>query len=90
MGVEGAMADSFPTTPKTSTQPGLQTTQKEPATLQHDVPLPQDIEKSKLDWLLQINEQFFEAELKTVVSSFLLLQLSVLINLSTSPTVTTS
>ena len=65
------MAESLPTTPKTSTQPSSQTTQNEPVILQHDVPFPQDIEKSKLDWLLQINEQFFEAELRTVVSNFL-------------------
>ena len=56
------MADSQP--PKTST------TAKGPAVLEHDVPFPKDIEKSKLDWLLQINEQFFEAELRTVVSNF--------------------
>ena len=66
------MAESIPTILETSTQPDLQTTQKEPATLTHDIPFPQDIEKSKLDWLLQINEQFFEAELRTVVSSLLL------------------
>ena len=46
--------------------------QKEGATmpLTHDVPAPLSFEKSKLDWLLAINEQYFEAELKTVVSYF--------------------
>ena len=38
--------------------------------LKHDVPPPLDFEKSKLDWLLAINEQYFEAELRTVVSIF--------------------
>ena len=38
--------------------------------LKHDVPPPLDFEKSKLDWLLAINEQYFEAELQTVVSTF--------------------
>ena len=37
-------------------------------TLFHNIPIPQNLDKSKLDWLLQINEQFFEAELRTVVS----------------------
>ena len=36
--------------------------------LTHNVPPPLSFEKSKLDWLLAINEQYFEAELKTVVS----------------------
>ena len=54
-----------------STKPS--TTAQGPATLQHNVPLPKDLEKSKLDWLLQINEQFFEAELRTVVSNFSIL-----------------
>ena len=31
--------------------------------LKHDVPPPLDFEKSKLDWLLAINEQYFEAKL---------------------------
>ena len=36
--------------------------------LKHDVPPPINFEKSKLDWLLAINEKYFEAELRTVVS----------------------
>ena len=40
----------------------------EPPALTHNVPVPYNLDKSKLDWLLQINEQFFE-----VVSSFHLL-----------------
>ena len=36
--------------------------------LKHDIPPPISFEKSKLDWLLAINEQYFEAELQTVVS----------------------
>ena len=70
---EATMADSKVTTPSTSTQQDPKEQTKEPATLVHNVPLPQDMEKSKLDWLLQINEQFFEAELRTVVSHFLIL-----------------
>ena len=34
----------------------------------HSVPPPQDMDRSKLDWLLLINEEYFEEELKTVVS----------------------
>ena len=41
--------------------------------LRHDVPPPLDFEKSKLDWLLAINEQYFEAELLTVIYIFLLI-----------------
>ena len=36
--------------------------------LKYDIPPPISFEKSKLDWLLVINEQYFEAELRTVVS----------------------
>ena len=36
----------------------------------HTVPPPQDMNQSKLDWLLVINEEYFEEELKTVVCSF--------------------
>ena len=54
--------------PDISTQQDQPTTTKEHTVLEHDVPFPKDIEKSKLDWLLQINEQFFEVELRTVVS----------------------
>ena len=39
----------------------------------HQVPLPMDMERSKLDWLLQINEEYFEEQLRTVVSRFILL-----------------
>ena len=45
----------------------------EPPVLSHNVPVPHNLDKSKLDWLLQINEQFFEAELRNMVSSFNLL-----------------
>ena len=37
----------------------------------YNMPLPQDMECSKLDWLLQINEEYFEEQLRTVVSGFL-------------------
>ena len=46
------------------------TKSEEDMPLKHDVPPPFDFEKSKLDWLLAINEQYFEAELRTVVSTF--------------------
>ena len=36
--------------------------------LTHNVPPPISFEKSKLDWLLAINEHYFEAELRTVVT----------------------
>ena len=42
------------------------------------VPLPMDMERSKLDWLLQINEEYFEEQLRTVVSRFKLLILLIL------------
>ena len=70
-GDRATMADSR--APETSTPQPLQGTTKEPAKLEHNVPFPQNIEKSKLDWLLQINEQFFGAELRTVVSNFQIL-----------------
>ena len=41
--------------------------------LKHDVAPPFNFEKSKLDWLLAINEQYFKAELRTVVSIFLII-----------------
>ena len=37
------------------------------------VPLLMDMERSKLDWLFQINEEYFEEQLRTVVSRFILL-----------------
>ena len=42
----------------------------------HTVPPPQDMNRSKLDWLLLINEEYFQEELKTVVCNF---QLAILI-----------
>ena len=56
--------------------------------LTHNVPPTLSFEKSKLDWLLAINEQYFEAELKTVVSNsshFLLLHLILPIELLLLP-----
>ena len=54
------MAAKYPKDPSESTT--------EPAgegsmPLTHNVPPPMSFEKSKLDWLLAINEQYFEAEL---------------------------
>ena len=40
-----------------------------PPPLAHNVPPPQDMSRSKLDWLLQINEDYFQDQLKTVVSN---------------------
>ena len=37
--------------------------------LSHSVPPPQNMNRSKLDWLLQINEDYFEDQLRTVVSN---------------------
>ena len=48
-------------------------TTTEPPVLTHKVPIPHKLDKSKLDWILQISEQFFEALLRTVVSSIHLL-----------------
>ena len=42
----------------------------------HTVPPPQDMDQSKLDWLLLINEEYLQEELKTVVCNF---QLAILI-----------
>ena len=67
------MAESPKSTEPSTSAPG-------PATLQHNVPLPKDLEKSKLDWLLQINEQFFEAELRTVVSNFQFSPISIILS----------
>ena len=58
-----------------------------PTTLTHNIPIPQNLDKSKLDWLLQINEQFFEAELRTVVSTFPILNLLCIFTLLFSTTV---
>ena len=62
------MADAFP---KASTE---QTTEGQggsggPPPLLHSVPPPQDMSRSKLDWLLQINEDYFQDQLRTVVSN---------------------
>ena len=42
--------------------------------LSHNMPPPQNMDRSKLDWLLQINEDYFEDQLKTVVSNILQLR----------------
>ena len=55
-----------------------QATGSKPTALTHNIPIPQNLDKSKLDWLLQINEQFFEAELRTVVSTFPILDLFIM------------
>ena len=41
--------------------------------MQHKIPLPSDLEGQKLNWLLQINDEYFEQQLKEVVSIFLIL-----------------
>ena len=56
--------------PCSSKEQEPQEASSKPSTLSHNIPIPQNLDKSKLDWLLQINEQFFEAELRTVVSTF--------------------
>ena len=53
--------------------PSEETTKRMKAS--HHIPPPMDMEHSKLDWLLQINEEYFEEQLKTVVSRFILLSL---------------
>ena len=63
--------------PETSTQqPAAEEEAKEggPPPLSHRVPPPQDMDHSKLDWLLQINEDYFEEQLKTVVSKDILMR----------------
>ena len=61
--------------PCSSKEQEPQEASSKPTTLTHNIPIPQNLDKSKLDWLLQINEQFFEAELRTVVSTFPILDL---------------
>ena len=56
------MAAKFPDKPTTDAGEGPS------MPLTHNVPPPISFEKSKLDWLLAINEQYFEAELRTVVT----------------------
>ena len=55
--------------------PSEETTKKMKSS--HQVPPPMDMERSKLDWLLQINEEYFEEQLRTVVSEFILLFLRI-------------
>ena len=59
------MAAKHPTDSSKST---TKETEEATTSLTDDVPPPLSFEKSKLDWLLAINEQYFEAELWTVVS----------------------
>ena len=61
------MAEAAPqlSTQQTTTEGGEESG-KPP--LSHHVPLPQNMECSKLDWLLQINEDYFKEQLKSVVS----------------------
>ena len=42
---------------------------------QYEINLPPDAEAKKLDWLLSINEAFFQEQLKEVVSIFYILTL---------------
>ena len=55
--------------PCSSKEQEPQRASSKPSTLSHNKPIPINLDKSKLDWLLQINEQLFEAELRTVVST---------------------
>ena len=55
---------------KTPTQPTSASTTAKKVQFAHTVPPPQDMNQSKLDWLLLINEEYFEEELKTVVCNF--------------------
>ena len=59
------MAETEVPTEQTTTGKG----ESGPPPLSHNVPPPQDMSKSKLDWLLQINEDYFQEQLKTVVSN---------------------
>ena len=56
---------SLTTTFTMAEAPGKGTTKR--MTASHNVPPPPDIERSKLDCLLQINEDYFEEQLRTVV-----------------------
>ena len=62
------MADAAPKTPTEQSTEG-QGRSRGPPPLLHSVPPPQDMSKSKLDWLLQINEDYFQDQLRTVVSN---------------------
>ena len=46
-------------------------------------PLPVNAEEDKLDWLLQINEEMYQQELKKIVSTIMPLTLSGKIQVST-------
>ena len=62
------MAEAFP---KASSEQATEGESESggPPPLSHTVPPPQDMSQSKLDWLLQINEDYFQDQLKTVVSN---------------------
>ena len=61
------MAEAFPETSTEQTEGEGES--GGPPPLSHTVPPPQDMSRSKLDWLLQINEDYFQDQLKTVVSN---------------------
>ena len=61
------MAEAHP--PTETEQSTAVETEGESQPLSHNVPPPQSMSRSKLDWLLQINEDYFEDQLKTVVSN---------------------
>ena len=62
------MAEAHPST-VTEQSTGVETEGESQAPLSHKVPPPQNMNRSKLDWLLQINEDYFEDQLRTVVSN---------------------
>ena len=62
------MAEAHPST-ETEQATAVETEGESQSLLSHNVPPPQNMDCSKLDWLLQINEDYFEDQLKTVVSN---------------------
>ena len=55
---------------KAPAQPTSASTTAKKVQFAHTLPPPQDMDRSKLDWLLLINEEYFQEELKTVVCNF--------------------
>ena len=65
------MAEKLPETYIQQMAAEEETKEGGPPPLSHGVPPPQDMDRSKLDWLLRIIEDYFKEQLKTVVSKFI-------------------
>ena len=63
------MAEAHPSTATEQTTEVETEGESRKPPLSHNVPPPQNMNRSKLDWLLQINEDYFKDQLRTVVSN---------------------